>query len=285
MRSISRHDIAVAPAQRRSSVLSQMIPNTIAQIATQPAALETVMLQSLEDTACRSVWDRTSEDIETWNSMARAMQASSAVFVAASQTGGHVCFRINDELATTPGAGPTSGCRASNWVTALYLAMICRERPRSEELAAVPVAALRASGVPTDEFMFSWVRAWQTYWRQEPGFLDLVVETMKGLDPAVVQHVAPDAATHIYLPPVEMLLHLAQQDETAFNDTLAQALALHHRYWVANDSAKAAPAGFIALGPLAVACLAQDAGMNVTVRSDYVPAHLLAGSRVGQLTL
>ncbi|WP_218920653.1 Imm49 family immunity protein [Lentzea guizhouensis] len=61
-------------------------------------------------------------------------------------------------------------------------------------------------------------------------------------------------------------------------------LTLHQRYWTESADRAADPDGVVALAPLALACFAQDAGLKIRVRSDYLPGTLLGGGRVGEVT-
>ncbi|MEU8626683.1 immunity 49 family protein [Streptomyces sp. NPDC048669] len=65
------------------------------------------------------------------------------------------------------------------------------------------------------------------------------------------------------------------------NEALAEALELHRAYWGSPERADDI-AGFLALGPLAVACLAHDAGFPIEVESEYLPVRLLDRSWPGE---
>ncbi|NUR61691.1 MAG: immunity 49 family protein [Catenulispora sp.] len=78
-----------------------------------------------------------------------------------------------------------------------------------------------------------------------------------------------------------MFYHLTQGDDAKFNDSLHNALELHRRYWSTDDQANS-PYGYIALGPLAIACLARDVGVPSGLESEYLPAILLAGNWIGE---
>ncbi|MEU4504031.1 immunity 49 family protein [Streptomyces sp. NPDC024089] len=69
--------------------------------------------------------------------------------------------------------------------------------------------------------------------------------------------------------------------ETA-NQALAEALELHKAYW-STPERSGDIAGFLALGPLAIACLAYDAGFPVEVESEYLPVRLLDRSWAGTM--
>lgn len=66
---------------------------------------------------------------------------------------------------------------------------------------------------------------------------------------------------------MEMFYFLTQREDQKFNNSLANALDLHKRFWTKDTERRNDPNGFIALGPLAVACLARDAGVRIDVES------------------
>ncbi|MFE2988991.1 Imm49 family immunity protein [Streptomyces sp. NPDC059262] len=71
---------------------------------------------------------------------------------------------------------------------------------------------------------------------------------------------------------------LVTGDREAFAEALAEALAHHERYW--SDST--GPHSRVALGPLALACLAFDSEFPVDSKSPYLPGFLLDRSWYGE---
>ncbi|MET9819971.1 immunity 49 family protein [Streptomyces sp. NPDC006355] len=67
-----------------------------------------------------------------------------------------------------------------------------------------------------------------------------------------------------------------------FNAALVDALTWHKEYWTANEARSLSGEGLVALGPLAIACMAHDADMPVEVESEYLPRALLRRSWVGE---
>ncbi|MFY4723437.1 immunity 49 family protein [Streptomyces sp. LaBMicrA B280] len=63
---------------------------------------------------------------------------------------------------------------------------------------------------------------------------------------------------------------------------LVEALELHQQHWTADEERAEDPEGRLALGPLAIACLAYDGGIPIEVESDYLPQHLLQRGRLGE---
>jgi hypothetical protein len=147
-------------------------------------------------------------------------------------------------------------------------------------LAGVPVELLRDCGPQYDEFLFAWIRALQVFARGEDGLIDIVIEAMRGTE-TLQPNAIPEVVAQLYFPPIELFYRYTQREQASFTEALATALELHKRYWTAEPRA---PHGVVALAPLAIACLARDAGMPIEVESDYLPHHLLVGTRVGELS-
>ena len=57
-------------------------------------------------------------------------------------------------------------------------------------------------------------------------------------------------------------------------DALVEALTLHKCFWSASELANDYE-GWVALGPLALCCLARDAGLPVNVESGYLVPFLI----------
>jgi hypothetical protein len=179
------------------------------------------MHRSLEEFPYLCAGDPRAAWSDTWSAIVRATQAGAGLFQAAGATEGTVAFRFDESIRERPATGPTRDSDAVNWLTAMWLAIICRERARIDLLANVPLDVLRASGQTHDEFVLAWVRTLQLFFRREDGVIDALLAAMNGL---------------------------------------------------------------VALAPLAIACVARDAGVAVEVESDYLPFHLLAATRVGEVS-
>ncbi|MGO4649333.1 immunity 49 family protein [Nocardia sp. 2YAB30] len=240
------------------------------------------MRRSLDEAGYRCIDDPTVAWIDTWDSIVRAMQTSSAVFAAAKRMHGGVEFQVDDEVLRIAATGPTMHTDAGTWITALWLALVCRERQRIDMLCATPIDLLRASGARYDAYIYYWVRALQMVWRGEEGVIDQLLAAMRGTDPEILQVASPELMLQILYPPIEIFYHLTQRDEEKVNDSLATALNLHRSFWGKDEERRNDPNGFIALGPLAVACLARDTGLFVDVESAYLSEHLLLGTWVGE---
>ncbi|MFJ3879142.1 immunity 49 family protein [Streptomyces sp. NPDC090077] len=221
----------------------------------------------------------------TWEAWILAMQTGSALFTAGQATEGPVRCRIgvNDEERDLPTTGSQEYLHAANWLTSYCLAAICREGERMNRLAQVPLPFLRASGAEFDEYIYSWVETLQNHRFGRQGTWDTLVRAAEGTDPAQVQIASPELMLKILYPPIDLFHRYATRDEERFNEVLAEALTWHKEYWTANEARARSGEGLVALGPLAIACMARDAGMTIKVESEYLPKALLEFAWVGEV--
>lgn len=207
------------------------------------------------------------------------MQVGSAVFVAAAASEGEVKCRIAHEDRTLRATGPQQYVTPGTWLTAFYLAVVCRERERITALCQVPLSLLRDNDAQFDAFEYAWIDALQTYWLGGDGFGERLVAAIDGTDSAVASH--PEAAGKLMYPPMEMFHRVVRGDPAGLNRALAAALEWHKEYWT-EEGREARVSGLVALAPLAVACFAQNEGIPIEIESEYLPATLLAGNWCGE---
>lgn len=84
------------------------------------------------------------------------------------------------------------------------------------------------------------------------------------------QHRMHVAHTAIY----PALARLAEDDAAGFNNALVDALKVHRRFFGSKTESRNSH-GWVALGPLALCCLAHDRGITLNARSDYLLPYLI----------
>ncbi|GGR50158.1 hypothetical protein GCM10010219_64350 [Streptomyces netropsis] len=221
--------------------------------------------------------------LPTWEAVTSAMQIGSALFASATAAEETVECRIAGKVRTIQATGPTYATDAGNWLTAFFLAVICREKDRATELAKVPISLLRASGAEYDEYIYAWVDTLQT-WRLGNGDIGgKLVAAMDGTDPDVLQLTDREMMLRIIYPPINLFYRYLIDDRQAFNTELAKAIEWHKDYWTKDEERASESSGQVAWEPLAIACLAYDAGFPIEVESDYLPKHLIERSWLGEL--
>lgn len=285
MTAISRHEI---PMQNHADVVEmreRRYNRHLSSLEKQASWFSNTLAIGVGRMNLRCAGDPNAGGLETWEACVEAMQLGSALFVSAQgETGTFEC-RIGHDLRTLPyGALPRAW--AGNWVTAFWLACICREKKRMWELAQIPTDLLRRAATVSqalyDDYIYDWVEALQAFRLDRPDFGDKLVAAVEGTDPERIRHAPRDNVLMINYPPMNLMSQLARGDENGFNTELAKALEWHKDYWTRNEDRSLDTEGFVALGPLAVACLAHDAGFTITVESEYLPKYLLNGEWVNE---
>ncbi|UXY27680.1 immunity 49 family protein [Streptomyces sp. HUAS TT20] len=221
-------------------------------------------------------------ELATWEAVVTAMQVSSAMFAAARETEGVIECRIDDRTRAIPATGPQPYIKAGNWLTAFWLSIVCREQARMTLLCNVSIDTLRASGTEYDEYVYHWIDSLQTYWLERPGLGGKLIAAIQTSSPEVSRVADRDLLDKILYQPISLFHQFLRKDHAGFNQALLEALELHKAFWTATDERERTVEGYVALGPLAIACLAYDAGFPIDVESDYIPGELLNRAWLGE---
>jgi hypothetical protein len=202
--------------------------------------------------------------------------AAGAIFALANGTG-QVEVEIGQARVRLPATGPTDATSTGNWRIGWWLAHVVRDRRAIDQLGATPVDVLRRSSSRSDESQYLYVEALQAIETRSPDWGTRLQRALDATDPERYKLAAGEFVLDILVPEMELLFHLGTGDEAAFRETLQFALERHKKYWT-RANRKQDPDGYLALGPLAIASMALQAGFGVEVDSDYLPRPLLEGS-------
>ncbi|MEV7235227.1 immunity 49 family protein [Streptomyces sp. NPDC051020] len=232
----------------------------------------------------RCLTDPMATEFPTWEAWVTAMQVGSALFISGAAAEGPVPCRIGSrgEVKNLPATGPQEYLHAGDWLTSFYLATICRENERLNKLAQVPVSFLRESGAEFDEYIYAWVETLQNAWFGRRETWDTLVTAVNGTAPERAQAAGKELMLKILYPPLELFHRYRRQDAEKFNAALVEALTWHKEYWTANEARSLSGEGLVALAPLAIACMAHDAGIPIEVESEYLPKALLQRNWAGE---
>jgi hypothetical protein len=258
---IPRHDFRTDNAAEVMDPVVKGAEDVLDELETSASGRFDALDRTLAVAKWRCLTDPTAAEFPTWEAWVTAMQTGSALFAAGTAAEGPVPCRIGSmgEVKNLPATGSRDHLHAGSWLTSYYLAVICRENDRLHQLAQVPVWFLRASGAEFDEYVYAWVETLQNAWFRRPEMWDTLVTAVDGTDPDVTRVADRETMLKVLYPPLELFHRYQRQDAVRFNSALADAL-----------------------GPLAIACMAHDAGMPIEVESEYLPQHLLRRSWVGE---
>ncbi|WP_245239423.1 immunity 49 family protein [Streptomyces sp. MZ04] len=281
--SIARHEYPTDNAAEGVAVLNETVDWILERLERSDVARAQALSTMVTLAKSHCALDPMAGNIESWEAWVAAMQTGSALFAAATAPKDSVDCRIAGETRTIPAIGPQSYTDAGNWVSSFYLALICREQERLNQLARVPIRLLRESGAVYDEYIYAWVDALQRYWLGEPQVMEKLVQAFDGTSPQVAQVADSETMLKILYPPLELFHRYLLKEHEKFNQALVDALTWHKEYWTGDEARMMSSAGLVALGPLALACLAREAGFPIEVESDYLPRALLEHAWAGEL--
>lgn len=282
--SISRHDFRTDNAAEAMAPILKGAKRVLDRLETS----ETYRADALGDLLTTAEWhcltDPKAGEFETWEAWVTALQVGCGLFDAAVATEGTVPCRVGSkgEVKNLPATGPTYYTHAGAWVTTFYLAVICRDNERLERLMNVPVSLLRESGAVFDEYIYSWVETLQSLFHGRDDLGAKLQAAFHGTDPEVVRVADKETTLKLLYPPINLFYRYVKRNTAEFNEALVEALDWHKQYWTGDEARSLSGDGLVALGPLAMACMALDNDFPIEVESEYLPKHLLKRSWVGE---
>ncbi|MFI9257910.1 immunity 49 family protein [Streptomyces sioyaensis] len=277
--SIPRHPFPTGNAEDGLAVLQENAQKLVDGLEAGTANLGDALGTTLTLAEAHCLMDPRAAIFPTWDAWVNAMQVGSALFAAATATEEHVQCRIAHKDRTLRATGPEWYVHPGSWLSAFYLAVVCREKDRITSLCRVPLSVLRENGSRFGEYDYAWIDTLQTYWL---GGQDLVPKLVTAVDATAPEAVDdPETVGKLLYPPMEMFHRFIRKDRDGFNRALANALQWHKEYWSEEERAFQV-SGLVALAPLAMACIAHDAGIPIEVESEYLPAVLIKRNWCGE---
>ncbi|MFI5769903.1 immunity 49 family protein [Streptomyces sp. NPDC051658] len=280
----ARHDLPAGPdAEQFAERLDDHLGRGIDRLEETTEVIQSTFDAAVLSLRAHCVVDPRAAAAETWEAAVNAMQLGSAFFTVTGMSEETVECRINRKLRTLPAAvKPRSSADAGNWLSAFWLAVICREQQRMTQLCEIPLERLRAPEGAYDEYIYHWVDALQTYWLRRPGLVEKLTAAIEMSEPSVARIAPPDLLQGQLYPPINLFYHFVTRDTEGFTPALIETLKLHQAYWTLTEERTTDINGSITLGPLAIACLAYDGKFPIGVESDYLPKHLLQHTWLGE---
>ncbi|MGA4842068.1 immunity 49 family protein [Streptomyces sp. G45] len=279
---ITRPDLRSPDAKEFAEQLDERVARRIDRLDESADMIDYAYSTAVLSLHARCVIDPRAAQAETWDAAVNAMQLGSALFAVTGASEGFVECRINRKTRRIPAIGPLPSADAGNWLTAFWLAVICREQDRMTQLCEIPLERLRAEEGQYDEYVYHWVDTLQTYWLRRPGLVEKLTATIEASDPSTARIAPPDLLQAVLYPPINLFYQFVRRNTEGFSPALAEALKLHKTYWTLTEERATDIDGAIALGPLAIACLAYDGQLPIDVESEYLPKHLLQHDWLGE---
>lgn len=222
---IPRHDFRTDNAAEAMAPVVAAVQQAVEGMETSEDDRYDALTLTLAAAKWRCLLDPKADELETWESWVLAMQVGSAHAAGTAQED-PVPLRVGtlDEVRRLPATGPQDYVHAGNWLTAFYLAVICRENDRLKQLAQVPVGFLRASGAEFDEYVYAWIETLQNFWFGRQETWNTLLTAVQGTAPEQARIADTDLMSKILNPPLELFQLYLRRDDQAFNDSLVQAL-------------------------------------------------------------
>lgn len=280
---ITRHALPSGPdAEQFAERLGKRVSKRIEDLEDSTDMIDFAFNTAASAMCARCVADPRAAAVETWESTVNSMQLGAALFAVTYSTERTVEFRIDRKLRSLPVPASRPTADAGTWLAAFWLAVICRDQERLTQLSEIPLERLRSPEGSYDEYIYHWVDTLQSWWLRRPDLADKLIATIEASDPAVARIAPQDLLQAVLYPPINLFYHYVRNDRDGFAPALADALKLHKTYWTLNEDRATDIDGSIALGPLAIACLAYDADFPLDIESDYLPKHLLQRTWLGE---
>ncbi|MFG2340855.1 immunity 49 family protein [Streptomyces yangpuensis] len=259
--------------------LTRTTIGSVARLAEDPSGLGDAFASALALAHVRCIADPVGSELDTWDAWETAVRLGTALFTGSGPQQWYLGEANTLRLPATPAAPPAD---ARAWLDAVYLALACRAQDQVARLCGVPPETLRQDdGV--DAYVLHWIDTLRTYLSGGPA--DAVVEKLlaaiRSSLPEELRHAPDEFVNRIDFQPVALFHRFFTREHEAFAEVLAEALAEHGGYWGESGG----PRARVALGPLAIACLAHDQGFPIDPeRLPHLPRYLVDGKRVEDIS-
>ncbi|MGP3991824.1 immunity 49 family protein [Streptomyces sp. 3N207] len=283
MKYVARHSVDAEKIRARIDSHEPYSTEIFERLGTKNAVLEPIFQESFMLGTLHCAVDPAGVHNATVLHFKTAQESSVALFVAADGPADPLRYDITGRSFLLKRTGPRRYHKVEYWLTSLWLSIVLRNAAGIARLTSTPISALRESGtrydIRYDEFQYSWIDSLQKFFRRDAELEASFVETMEGTAPHRTTEVSEEVLLDLLYPPIEIFYHVLRRDTDQFNESLQRALHAHKRYWSTPDR-RTTSYGMIALAPLAVTVLAKQSGMNIEVKSEYLPRNLLLGEQL-----
>jgi hypothetical protein len=251
----------------------QTIAAALARPAPGVADLERLVRVGVDAAAWRSAVDPAAPSIAA--SLRAAAAGAAALFtLAALPAGGQAQLRFPDGDRLLTSTGFTDAADGLLWERGMFAAMASRSHEAVEVLSGVSTDLLRRSTTRTADWGYLRIEAFAAYGRRAPDALTRTTAASKATDATAAPASFKNFILDIAGPSLDLLYAVLTRDQAAFDSALDTALKGHKHYYSRGDG-KRDILGQLALAPLALCVAARDAGLTVSIATDYLPTPVL----------
>ena len=178
---------------------------------------------------------------------------------------------------------PANYTEEVDFVDAVYLSVLAGSNSLAQ-LADIEMEELTFSINKSDAFFKDYGNFLKSIIKKDGNAGDWLIKTFKGTFPDQIKYGHPDYLEHNEVAHLKVWIALLGGDEQKFNDALLDALEKHKAYWSRDKPLyrggvipKDDEIGFFSLALTAICKLAHKSGVNIQVKSDYIPDLLVYG--------
>ncbi|WP_330273518.1 immunity 49 family protein [Lentzea sp. NBC_00516] len=277
---VSRHEVDPDWSAKQLEKIERRIEETVDSLPNvRTIALSGLMRDALSHLGHRCAVDPLGSNGDTWDSLCFAAEVGAAIYaVATAEEGTPVEITLRGKQIPVTATGPVYFASGGTWLTTNYLAGIARDVAKTEQLSAVPLEVLRASGSEEPDYVFLMVDMFQKFNLQQPGVHEALNAALKATAPDEIDPVHREHVRVVAFPQLNMFHNIINAGRAEqFNQALAEALELFRELWSTEENEES-PNGYVAIGPLGLASIAHDADIPIEVTSEYLPPYLYNGS-------
>lgn len=277
---IARHPVSEDGVRKRVRLLSEDLPEAIAAARRNLIHCNSLKSEALAHAAQLLVLGAAPPEV--CRSLLVGAEAVAAIFKGAMAGRGSIEVRIGEGPCVQVPSTVTPDLQdVGNWTDGFFMAATCRARDLLEFFCRVPVDLLRASTTRGLDDRYLFAEALQAYVLRAAGSADSALAALRAIRGDTVPPAAINATRDLGVPELELFLRLLEKEPGSFNESLARALEHHRSYWSQSDDLARDPRGYFSLSLTGLASLAHDAGIPITVESDYLPTGLVDGLAPG----
>ncbi|HEU5072715.1 MAG TPA: immunity 49 family protein [Polyangiaceae bacterium] len=184
-------------------------------------------------------------------------------------------FEVDGRQYSGSAKQPSDLANPAKYLRALTSVIVLRAPKVADELVAVPMEVVEKAAGTMDAAYLRYVAAWRSFWQKAPDAAALLEEAAQLFDPSQLRVADPKSAAR-HSANIPTMQGLIENDSAKVNAGVVAALEAHKAWW-GRGTRLNDPEGLIANQPAALASLALQRGMSLSVTSDYMPRWLLEG--------
>ena len=254
----------------------RLVEAVLAQAQRNQTRLNMLLMLSLDEAGC--LLTTGADGAELRRALRTAAQCVAAAFALAQTPAGQdVEVVLGTQAVRYRRDQPLPAHNEHRWLTGFFLATAVRDRRIQDLLCAVPAERIHDPRGHAPAYMLPFVETLRALHLGSGAAAAQCADAQQQISQPTGDGEERRMAALLDGPTIELCRRIVHSDYNGFQATLIQALQFHGMYWSHDAESRNAPMGALALGPLAMACLAHDHGVDITVRSDYLPQRLIVG--------